>query len=115
TLTIREKQYKIRLFRGLGPNITSIAGATSNDIAGTHYSEWNRLMYNVSSTNPPSQEGDNWASYSDADLNIGNSSTGGYSWCQEQWSSNVMLNRGGAVYGVGQSNGPLITQNDNFR
>ena len=66
--------------------------ATGYDLAYTHTSEWNRLMYpihsgvhtNTSNPSTPSVPYAQWATYSDSDLLVHNSfGNGSYSWTQE--------------------------------
>ena len=54
------------------------------NLAITQGSEWNELMYRVSSANPNGTSG-NFAMYTDEQLNI-TSGNGLYTWCQERYS-----------------------------
>ena len=78
-IEINSKQYKIRLLKGVAG--TPVDEATVDPVY-THGSEWNRLMYPIHQDTPTSQEGANWASYTNLDLNVGTGS-GRSSWCQE--------------------------------
>ena len=71
---------------------TTGSDATGYDLAYTHNSEWNRLMYPIHSgihtneNNPstPSVPYAQWATYSDSDLLVHTSfGNGSYSWTQE--------------------------------
>lgn len=80
-------RFKIRLLQGIGPGET-VTYSNGFDLPATHQSEWNRLFYPISeeSTNADyyklSQTGHNWATYSQAELNI-STGDGRRTWCQE--------------------------------
>jgi hypothetical protein len=74
--------YKVRLIRG--SSIDPHNGTSGTNLAISQGSEWNELMYRVSSANP-NGTGENFAMYTDAQLNI-TSGNGTYIWCQEQYS-----------------------------
>lgn len=82
-ITIGSYQYRIRLLKGLGPNISSFS--IGYDTRPTHGSEWNRLMYNVCEQPIDNQQwkksqiGDNWANYTQSELGLVSAG----SWCQE--------------------------------
>ena len=80
--------YKVRLIRG--SSINPHNGTSGFNVAITQGSEWNELMYRVSSANP-NGTGESFAMYTDAQLNIGHGHGSGssryrYTWCQEQHS-----------------------------
>ena len=69
-LTIVSKDgynYKVRLIRG--SSVDPHNGTLGTNLAITQGSEWNELMYRVSSANP-NDTSDNFAMYTDAQLNI---------------------------------------------
>jgi hypothetical protein len=75
--------FSVTLPKGRNPDL-AIPFAGGEDTASSHNSEWNRLMYKVSASDPPSQSGPNWAAYSDLDLNINyNGGKNNGTWCQE--------------------------------
>ena len=74
--------YKVRLIRG--SSIDPHNEAAGTNLVITQGSEWNELMYRVSSANPNGTS-ENFAMYSEAQLNI-SMGTGAYTWCQEQFS-----------------------------
>ena len=86
--------YKVRLIRG--SSIDPYNGTSGNNVAISQGSEWNELMYRVSSANPNGTS-KNFAMYTDAQLNI-TSGNGTYTWCQEQYSTTRVF-RG--TYSVG--------------
>ena len=76
--------FKVMLIRGANSNPT--ANVTDYDHPTTHGSEWNRLFYNIATTTystKPSQEGEQWATYTDQDLGM-ISENARLSWCIEQ-------------------------------
>lgn len=73
--------YKVRLIRG--SSIDPYDGTYGGNLAITQGSEWNELMYRVSGANPNGTS-ENFAMYSNAQLNIANAN-GVYTWCQEQY------------------------------
>ena len=75
--------YKVRLIRG--SSIDPHNGTNGTNLAITQGSEWNELMYRVSSANPNGTS-ENFAMYTDAQLNI-TTGNGTYSWTQEQYSA----------------------------
>ena len=75
--------YKVRLLTGASNDPHD--GTFGYDIAGSQCSEWNELMYRVSTSNPNGTE-NNFAMYTDGQLNI-TSGNGTYSWAQEQYSA----------------------------
>ena len=75
--------YKVRLIRG--SSIDPHNGTYGTNLAFSQGSEWNELMYRVSSANPNGTS-ENFAMYTDAQLNF-TSSNGTYTWCQEQYST----------------------------
>ena len=100
----------VTLLRGANSDPTG-SDSTGYDVAFTHNSEWNRLMYPIhsgihtNSNNPstPSVPYAQWATYSDEDLLVHSSfGSGSYSWTQETpVTSTQRLNRGGiGVTGV---------------
>jgi len=81
----------VTLLKGANTDPTG-TDATGYDLAFTHNSEWNRLMYPIhsgihtNSNNPstPSVPYAQWATYSDSDLLVHSSfGSGSYSWTQE--------------------------------
>ena len=70
--------YKVRLIRGSSSPLHNRTNGVK--LAITQGSEWNELMYRVSSTKPNGTS-ENFAMYTDTQLNI----TSGYTWCQEQY------------------------------
>lgn len=91
TVEIGGVTYKVRVLKGA---LGSSATAAGEDPASTHGSEWNRLMYNIHQDTPGSQAGPNWASYTNADLDVGNSNG---TWAQETFTgeSGKRISRGG--------------------
>ena len=87
--------YKVRLIRGSSTDPRNGLIGTNKPIS--QGSEWNELMYRVSSANPNGTS-ENFAMYTDAQLNI-TSGFGRYTICQEQYSvgSTVRVIRGGSV------------------
>lgn len=92
TVVINGLTYKVRLLTGADTDPTP--APSGYDPAGTHSSEWNRLIYNVhngvhTSSGNPTPPG-HWPLYSDRDLvvywSVGN---GSWSWCQETRASNT--------------------------
>ena len=117
TVTYSGYDFVVRLMTGSENNPASIGyGNTQcNDDVG-NASEWNDLMYRVHELVPdcssPStgtsntdyhggpQEGDNWASYTDSELNI-NTGDGRHTWCQEagnDTSRRVRRGSGGVAF-----------------
>jgi len=94
----------VTLLKGANTDPTG-TDATGYDLAFTHNSEWNRLMYPIhsgihtNSNNPstPSVPYAQWATYSDSDLLVHSSfGSGSYSWTQETpVTSTQRLLRGG--------------------
>ena len=74
-------KYKVRLIRGSSRDPHN--GTLGGNLAITQGSEWNELMYRVSSANPIGTS-ENFTMYSDTQLNI-SSGNGRYTWCQEQY------------------------------
>ncbi len=81
-----------------GANADPCQAVTGNDQATTHGSEWNRLLYHVSSTialpagQSVSSEGittGDWAQFSDTELGIQGAMTARFNWCKEVWGSGV--------------------------
>lgn len=73
-VTIGDFTYRVRLIKGANSDPTEAGDDgewNGDDIDLTHGSEWNRLMYKVHEYVPGSQEGDNWAEYTDAELEVG--------------------------------------------
>ena len=90
SIIIGNNEYDITLLRGA--NIDMGLHYNGYDVAFTHNSEWNRLMYPIhsgihtDSSNPsnPSVPFNEWASYSDVDLIVRyHGGSGSYSWTQE--------------------------------
>lgn len=116
TVTIQGKTYKVRLLKGLAT--LSTTAKTGFDIAETHGSEWNRLMYHISGkpfnsasnvlTSEGIVEGD-WAKYSENDLgmvNIGN--VGAASWSFE---TGLFRGHSGVAW---LANGPVDNTHANY-
>ena len=76
--------YKVRLLKGSFED-PYLGGNNVTNPPLTYGSEWNELMYRVSSANPNGTE-DNFELYTDAQLGI-NSSTGSYNSTQEQYGA----------------------------
>ena len=74
--------YKVRLLTGASNDPHN--GTTGNNIPSSQCSEWNELMYRVSTSNPNGTS-ENFAMYTDAQLNLA-TDNGRYSWTQEQYS-----------------------------
>ena len=81
----------VTLLKGANTDTTG-SDDTGYDLAYTHTSEWNRLMYpihsgihtNANNPSTPSVPYAQWATYSDSDLLVHNSfGNGSYSWVQE--------------------------------
>jgi len=93
----------VTLLRGANADPTG-TDSVGYDLAYTHTSEWNRLMYSIHSgvhtatSNPssPSVPYAQWASYSDSDLLVHRDfGSGSYSWVQETPATSTQrLNRG---------------------
>lgn len=75
--------YKVRLLTGVSNDPHD--GTAGYDIPSSQCSEWNELMYRVSTANPNGTS-ENFAMYTDAQLNI-TGGNGTYSWTQEQYSA----------------------------
>lgn len=95
TITIADNIFKVSLWKGAAADPTDTVNG-SYDGVGTHGSEWNRLFYNVCTTThatgKPSQEGDQWATYTETELCISGAAGYGYrAWCQE--TSLTLTNR----------------------
>lgn len=92
-INIGSNNYKVRLLNGANSNPTS--DTIGYNPVNTHDSEWNRLFYNIGIANYPggnktTQEGGQWANYTDDELGADyKTNTGAYSWCIEQHSSNL--------------------------
>lgn len=112
TVAIQGNTYKVRLLSGANSNPSTTANG-SDDHAGTHGCEWNRLLYHISAKpfasagNTLRSEGittGDWAGYSENDIGMALAYTGGnggYQWCQETGTtatSRVMRGAGGASY-----------------
>lgn len=67
-ITIGAHRFKVRLLSGAGSNPSDPDPLNGSDVAPGYGSEWNRLVYRVLATQPPSQTGSNWASYTEDDL-----------------------------------------------
>lgn len=81
TIEIGGKTYKVRLLRGAEANPTNWTvemGQNNPPIVGP--SEWNRLMYRVSASNPGPAS--NWMTFTDVEIGVGDT-TGGRSLCLE--------------------------------
>lgn len=66
-IVINGQTYKVRLLSALRTSPSAYTAILDAPI--THYSEWNRLMYNVcGEVSPASQEGSKWANYSLVEL-----------------------------------------------
>lgn len=90
-LTMVEKNgvtYIVRLPRGLNVSTPS-SNITGDDPPITHGSEWNDLMYRVSSTVPNSQVERNWEEFSDDELGFTLGATNDGSLCQERRLDNT--------------------------
>lgn len=105
TVVIAGKTYRVRLFKGANSNPDTIPSNTY-DHAGTHGSEWNRLMYHISgkpfgnAQNTLASEGiaeGDWAQYTEAELLTHYShGNGALSWCQEsQGTTRLWRGHGG--------------------
>lgn len=92
-IVIGGKTYKVRLVKGAGSNPSQ--NNAGNDAAGSHGSEWNRLMYHVCNgvaADVFTSEGGNkdWAEYTDVDLGLGPTvAQGSFTMCQETHGANA--------------------------
>lgn len=86
-------RFEVGLLEGIGPDHSVVS--SGYDVALSHGSEWNRLMYNVAEPDTRergSQVGPNWASYPQTDVADGlwlSAGNGRYSWCKEPWPTNA--------------------------
>lgn len=100
-VTIKGYRFRVRLFRGAS-SMPATYTSSNNDPVASYGSEWNRIIYNLATNDPPSQQGPNWAAYTDSQLGMASGSNNGeWTWCQEDFSGNTTsrLVRGG--YGSG--------------
>lgn len=91
-VTIKERQYRVRLMKGSGVDPYRGVNGGSDDPL-TVGSEYNDLMYRVCSIDPPSQTLPNFVSFTPTDL--GMYSSGGVQLCQDRSEPS-----GGVVPGV---------------
>lgn len=112
--TIQGKQYRIRLLKGANADPSPMPLSYEFDAAGTHGSEWNRLMYRISDItgtepgNTLASEGisnGDWAQYTEAELGIGPNleGDGGANWCQETSTNDTTSKLVRGEYGVSES------------
>lgn len=107
TVQIGDFNYRIRLIKGANSDPTSHPSGTNSDHSTTHGSEWNRLMYRVCEVDPPSQEGENWYTYSELELGLLEGTLGRATWCQETVvTTNYRLGRGGLSISNGGTPSP---------
>lgn len=74
-ITIGGYVYRVRLIRGSG--VDPAVASTNID------SEWNRLLYNVSTTSISTQEGGKWDTLSENDLGTGSTTSAAHCHCME--------------------------------
>lgn len=92
-IEINGYRFEVGLLEGIGSDHSIVS--TGHDVALSHGSEWNRLMYNIAAPDGyerGSQVGDNWANYDQAGVVGGlwlSSGYGRYSWCKEVWPDNA--------------------------
>jgi len=88
SVIIGSDTFKVMLIKGANSN--TVTDEYGYDVAASHGSEWNRLFYNIciadySGGQKASQEGGQWAEYTDDDLGAHyRTNNGRYSWCIEQ-------------------------------
>lgn len=94
-ITIGGYAFKLRLLTGAESDPSSLTRNTA-DPAGSEVSEWNKLIYKVHVDVPSSQSGANWVNYTNTDLDVGGTSSGTATWCQEHhtYASNYAVFRG---------------------
>lgn len=101
---IGDNRYKVGLPYGRNPE--TLAGFSSgNDTPSGYNSEWNRLMYKITTNNPASEApGPNWANYTDNELVVHNAGgNGNLCWCTElphasMPGTRVLRGNGGVQY-----------------
>lgn len=106
TVNIGGYDYRVRLLRGANSDPTDHPGGINSDHPATHGSEWNRLLYRVCSENPPSQQGENWAMYSESELGLTENALGRATWCREVARSIFRMGRGGLNISGGATPSP---------
>lgn len=92
TINIGGKVYKIRVLKGIKG--TTNVDHNGYDLPITHDSEWNRLMYPITTFIPESQEGPNQANFSITELGLDSTDDGRYNICQETGDASTACTRG---------------------
>ena len=105
-IKIGEYNYKIRLMRGFDPSLPATHVGRASQGVANHYSEWNRLIVQVSNraktknwANPNNIEDDIGflgGGYSDSALGL--TTSNGPSWCQDTGYSEVVRIARGDTY-----------------
>ncbi len=120
-VTIDGFDFKVTLLKGA--NVDPAPNTTGFDVAWTHDSEWNKLLYPVhsgvhtESSNPsnPSEPYNQWASYSDDDLLVHRDfGTGSYCWTQERHSGDATFRVFRGTYGVSYANRSNVSSANSY-
>lgn len=89
-INVKGYLFKVRLIKGSlnDPYSGTTSTSSTYEDPATIGSEWNRMFYNIVTGSFPSQEGEKWATYSQAEVGI-STGNGGLTLCQETYSSNL--------------------------